>query len=109
MRSRRFVFLTILFALVHGVATVVSLLISFGHGFNLDHPEMQSSFQQRVFGWLTNLLMQPGSTFWDSVGVTPKTSALEWAAMILNSLLWGMALALVALLFTHHKTTVTMG
>jgi hypothetical protein len=76
-----------------GGATVAAMLIALGHGFDLDHPEMQSSFPQRISGALTNILMQPGIGFWDLLGFTPRTTLLEWSAIILNSVVWGVTLA----------------
>jgi len=109
MRWRRFALLAILFALAHGVVTVAAIGIAFGRGFDLDHPEVRPSFPQRVFSALANILMQPISAFWELIGFTPRTSLLEWFAMILNSLVWGVTLALIVLLFTHRKTTITTG
>ena len=74
MPWRRFALLTVLFTVVHVIVTVSSVLIAIGPGFDLDHPEVRSSFSQRAFGVFTDILMQPGSALGNLLGVTPRTS-----------------------------------
>jgi hypothetical protein len=85
MPLRRFAVLALAFAFLHGTLTIASEVIAFGAGTNLNHPEIQPSYAQRQFSLLLEILMQPGGKLWGALGVTRKSSLLEWTAMSLNS------------------------
>jgi hypothetical protein len=89
MGLRRFALFTFIIGLLHGGLIVASELIVFGAGINLDQP-LEPSRPHEILGILLNILMQPGVTLWDALRVTPESSFLEWAMLILNSLVWGV-------------------
>jgi len=47
--------------------------------------------------------MQPGEMVWTALGITPRSSILEWSMIFLNSLVWGATLALILAPFTQTK------
>ena len=98
MPLRRFSMLPFLFALLHGALIIVSELIVVGAGFNLDHPEVQSSYPQRVFGILLSVLMQPGATVWERLRVTPRSSLIELLMLLFNSFLCGVTEAAIVVM-----------
>jgi hypothetical protein len=94
-RLRRFLALTAVIALVHGIVTATCISIAFSAGMaRFDHPEIRLTYWEQGCGAVADVLMQPGERVWERLGITPRSAPLEWAALLLNSLVWGATIAL---------------
>jgi len=82
---------TIILAAFHFILMGACVMFSFGFSMEaFDQPDYQPSAIEGYVSGLANILMQPGSSLWDS----SLPDALEWSLCLANSLLWGLVLAL---------------
>ena len=64
-------------------------------GFDAEEPLLPGPLMAAVRG-LTAVLLQPGMAVWGAVEVEARgADGLEWAVVVLNSLLWGTCMALL--------------
>jgi hypothetical protein len=109
---RRFLTLTAVFTLIHGIVTITSIGVAFSAGMaRFDHPEVRTTFLERICELTANVLMQPAGRVVDAVNVAPRSSLLEWIIVVFNSLVWGAMAALIVCwairLKRRHDRTVT--
>ena len=84
---------TITLAAFHFILMAACVMFSFGSSMEaFDQPGYQPSAIEGYVSGLANILMQPGSSLWDS----RLPNALEWGLCLANSLLWGLVLALAS-------------
>jgi hypothetical protein len=102
MWLRRFLFLTGIFTLIHGILTVTSVVIAVSRGFDIDHP-VEPTYLERASGTIAGILMQPIAAVTDFLSIPLRSSLVEWTAILLNSLTWGATLALIVCLFARHR------
>jgi hypothetical protein len=95
--SRRFLKLSVIFALIHGAVFLLSFVAAFTRTmYRFDHPEMPETVLERSCQIVTSVLIEPYGVVAAWVGFHNRF--LDWAGMLLNSLLWGVALALLFVL-----------
>lgn len=109
---RRFLTLTAIFTLIHGIVTITSIGVAFSAGMaRFDHPEIRATYLERVFGLIATVLMQPADRVVEGFNVVPRSSLLEWMIVVFNSLVWGAMAALIVCLAIRlkrrHDSTVT--
>ncbi len=81
------------------------MAVAFGSGVEaFDNPDDQPSMVERVADSLAGILMQPGMSLWTPWMSKNMPDVVEWGLCLLNSLLWGIALALLL-----HARTLTDG
>jgi hypothetical protein len=96
MRRRRFFALTVAITVLHAIATFGAIAIAFTRGMaRFDNPELPEGYLERVCSLLAGIFMQPSGKILTAFGIVPRTSALEWIVLVLNSLLWGAMIALI--------------
>ena len=62
-------------------------------GLDAEEPLLPEPLMDAVRG-LTAVLLQPGMAVWDAVEVEARgADGLEWAVVVLNSVLWGTGMA----------------
>jgi hypothetical protein len=102
--GRRVFISAIIVAVVHLVMTIGSVLIAFGSGMEaFDNPDYQPSMVERVADSLAGILMQPARSLWTPWISKQMPDSLEWALLLTNSLLWGLALTVPFCLLFGRK------
>jgi len=92
-------------AVIHLLLSIGSVAVAFGSGMEaFDNPDYQPSMVERVADSLAGILMQPGMSLWTPWMSKNMPNVAEWGLCLLNSLLWGIALALLL-----HARTLTDG
>lgn len=98
MRPRLIIRLAVLLAGLHLTLSLGSFWISFSSGmqrFAAADP-VEAGPVEAAASLITSVLLQPVLVIWSAIFVGRSGPAiLQWVAIVLNSLAWGMALALV--------------
>lgn len=92
--------LAAIFAAIHLVAAVGSLLLGFSLGMaRFDHPEtIARSYAEATSSRLAEVLFEPGQMLYRALHAGSSAPALvQWLYVILNSALWGLVLAAAVL------------
>ena len=80
--------------LVLALGMLIGSLVLSG-GFGAEEPLLPGPLMAAVRG-LTAVFLQPGMAVWSAVEVEARgADGLEWAVVVLNSLLWGTCMALL--------------
>lgn len=88
-------------AAFHLLLSIGSVAVAFGSGMEaFDNPGYQPSMVERVADSIAGILMQPGMSLWTPWMSKNMPNVVEGGLILLNSLLWGIALALLL----HAKT-----
>jgi hypothetical protein len=94
--KKRIIITAVVLAAIHFVLAIGSVMISFGSGMEaFDNPDYQPSLVERVAGALAGILMQPGMSLWTPWMSKNMPNVVEWGLCLLNSLLWGIVLAVI--------------
>ena len=101
--SRRFLKLTVVFAVLHGAAFLASFLISFsGTMYRFDHPEVPETLLEKICTVLSAILIEPYGGLTGSLGYNNRI--LDLTGMLLNSLLWGTAFSMMFILLKRTRS-----
>ena len=88
---------------IHLLLSIGAVAVAFGSRMEaFDNPDYQPSMVERVADSLAGILMQPGISLWTPWMSKNMPNVVEWGLGLLNSLLWGIALAL--LLYARTRT-----
>lgn len=94
--KKRIIITAVVLAAIHFVLAIGSVIIAFGSGMEaFDNPDYQPSLVERVADALAGFLMQPGMSLWTSWVSKNMPNVVEWGLCLLNSLLWGIVLAVI--------------
>jgi hypothetical protein len=84
----------LLVGLVHFVLFLVALVLSFDSSGLDDGSDPPAG--AAVWGTVADILVTPGRQAWGALGpAVGRSNAVEWAIVLLNSLLWGLVLGAV--------------
>ncbi len=102
--KKRIVITMLVAAGMHLILAIGSVVVSFGSAMEaFDKPDYQPAGITRVADQLAGILMQPGMSLWTPWMSKNMPNVVEWALCIANSLLWGMAFALILSIHTLLK------
>jgi hypothetical protein len=102
--KKRIIITAVVLAAIHLVLGIGSVMIAFGSGMEaFDNPDYQPSSVERVADTLAGILMQPGMSLWTPWVSKTMPNVVEWGLCLLNSLLWGIVLAVILNLPTLLK------
>ena len=94
--KKRIIITAVGLAAIHFVLAIGSVMIAFGSGMEaFDNPDYQPSLVERVADALAGILMQPGMSLWTPWVSKNMPNVVEWGLCLLNSLLWGIVLAVI--------------
>ena len=92
----RIIITMLVMAGVHLVLAISSVVIAFGSGMEeFDNPHYEPSIIERVADQLSEILMQPIMSLWTPWMSKNMPNVVEWGLCVINSLLWGIVLAIV--------------
>jgi hypothetical protein len=96
MTRYRFLAVSAAITVLHAVVTFASIAIAFTRGMRrFDSPALRETYLERVCNVVASIFMQPSAKILTALGAMPRTSVLEWSVLLLNSLLWGLMIALL--------------
>ena len=94
--KKRILVTAIIFAVVHFVVMIGSLMFSISFGMEaFDNPDYQPTVVERIIDVTAKILMQPGMSLWTPWMSKNMPNVVEWIFFAGNSLLWGFAIALL--------------
>jgi hypothetical protein len=97
LSEKHFVRISVVWAIVHFVLSIICLSVSFGASMEqFDNPEYSPSPIMDPLEFLAEILMQPGSSVWTSWMSRNMPDIVEWLIFMGNSVLWGFGIAAVA-------------
>jgi hypothetical protein len=90
-------------AVIHLLLSIGSVAVAFGSGMKaFENPDYQPSMAERLADSLVEILTQPAMSLWTSWMSKNIPDVVEWGLYLLNSLLWGISLAILL----HARTLV---
>jgi hypothetical protein len=102
--SRRFLKLTLVFAVIHCAVFLFSFATAFSRGmYRFDHPEVAETLLERICVLVTSILIEPYGVLAIKTGL--HSQFLDWTGMLLNSVLWGAAFSLFFVLLSKQKSS----
>jgi len=94
--KKRIIITSLVIAVIHLVFSIGSVAIAFGAGMEaFDNPDYKYSAFERIADQLARVLMQPGMFFWTPWMSRNMPDAVEWLSVVVNSLLWGLVIAVI--------------
>jgi hypothetical protein len=108
MRPNLSIRLAVLFAGIHLALSLGSFWISFSTGMKRFDAGAPMGSIESMASFLSGVLLQPMLGLWSiTFSGHSGPALLQWAAILVNSLLWGMALAFLvgALPYRRSKTS----
>ncbi len=104
--SRRFLKLTVVFAILHGTVFLGTFVTAFGRTmYRFDHPEVTETLLEKVCRSISSVLIEPYGVVAGKAGLHSRF--LDVAGTLLNSLLWGAAFSLLFVLLRRPQSSVT--
>src|SRR6266568_2803118 len=101
--SLRFLKLTVVFAILHGIVFVVTFVTAFGRTmYRFDHPELTETLLEKICTGVSAVLIEPYAVVAGIVGLHSRL--LDFAGMLLNSLLWGAGFSLLFVLLRKPQS-----
>jgi len=94
--KKRILITAVVIAAIHLVLSISSVLVAFGSGMEaFENPDHEPSQLERVADQFAGILMQPGSSVWTPWMSKNMPNVVEWGLCLMNSMLWGIGLALI--------------
>ncbi len=94
--KKRIIIMAALLAAIHLVLAVGSVMIAYRGGMEaFDNPDYKPSGIVRVADKLAGVLVQPAGSLWTPWMSKNMPAVVEWAFVLGNSLLWGLAFAII--------------
>ena len=104
MRPRLSIRLAVLLAAIHLALSVGSFWISFSSGMKRFDAGVPIGRVEATASFLSSMLLQPMLGLWSVIFAGHSGPVLmQWAAILLNSLLWGTALAFAIGALKRHS------